>query len=89
MDYKGRWVASVTRDELVRLDPVLNEGRAIDLDGHQAVLAFHSTLISGLYRSRNVLYLDFGLPRRCEAVAQGVADVVRKMVRSGGFVKAF
>src|SRR5438045_167547 len=58
MDYKGRWIASVTQDELVHLDPVLNEGRAIDLDGHHAVLAFHSTLTSRQYRSRNVGCLD-------------------------------
>ena len=89
MDYKGRWVASVTQDELVRLDPVANDGRAIDLDGHVAVLAFHSTFVSGPHRTRNAVYLDFGLPARGEGVNGTVAEVVRQMVRSGGFVKVF
>jgi hypothetical protein len=89
MDYKGRWVASVTQDEMLHLDPVANEGKAIDLDGHAAVLAFHSTFTSGPHKSRNVVYLDCGLPPRGEAVDGAAAEVVRRMVRSGGFVKVY
>ena len=89
MDYKGRWMASVTHDELVVLDPVANEGRGVDLDGHPAVLAFHSTFASGPHKSRNVVYLDFGLPPRRETVSEAAAEVLRRMVRSGGFVKVY
>jgi hypothetical protein len=89
MDYTGRWAASVTRDELAQLDPMANEGKAVDIDGHAAVLAFHSTLISGPHRTRNAVYLEFGLPPRRETVAPAVAEFLRRMARSGGFVKVY
>jgi hypothetical protein len=88
MDYAGRWMASVTQDEFARLQPMANEGRSIDLDGHLATLGFSGSFSATPPKHRFVVYLDFGLPPRHGAVDPTTADLIRQMVRSGGFFKA-
>ena len=88
MDYVGRWMASVTEDEFARLQPTANEGKSIDLDGHAATLGFGGSLSATPLKHRFVVYLDFGLPAPPGAVNATTANLIRQMVRSGGFFKA-